>query len=34
MLEVTEPDSFKETLFNGLGRSRAFGCGLMLVRRC
>jgi len=34
ILEVTEPDSFKETLFNGLGRSRAFGCGLMLVRRC
>lgn len=34
ILEVTEPGKFKETLFSGLGRSKAFGCGLMLVRRC
>lgn len=33
VLEVGAPERFLETLANGLGRSRAFGCGLMLVRR-
>lgn len=33
LLEVTEPELFKELLFNGIGRSKAFGCGLMLIRR-
>lgn len=34
MLTVTEPDVFVEKcLFNGLGPAKAFGCGLMLVRR-
>lgn len=32
-VRVTEPDSFRETLFQGLGTSRAFGFGVMLVRR-
>jgi len=33
-LRVTEPDKFiKDVLFHGFGRSKAFGCGLMLVRR-
>ena len=32
-LWVTDPDTFRWTLFNGIGRSKAFGCGLMLVRR-
>lgn len=33
LLEVTEPSLFMPMLFSGLGRARAFGCGLMLVRR-
>ncbi len=33
VLEVTDPDAFRRALFNGLGPSKAFGCGLMLVRR-
>lgn len=32
-LEVTDAGTFRETLFNGIGRSKAFGCGLMLVKR-
>lgn len=32
ILEVLEPDRFLRTLFKGIGRSRSFGCGLMLVR--
>lgn len=32
-LEVTDPERFRETLAGGLGRSKGFGCGLMLVRR-
>jgi len=34
ILTVTDPDTFvKETLFSGIGPAKAFGCGLMLVRR-
>lgn len=33
VLTVIEPDKFTQTLNQGLGRSRAFGCGLMLVKR-
>ncbi len=32
-LEVTEPERFTATLSAGLGKAKAFGCGLMLVRR-
>ncbi|MBR8843022.1 MULTISPECIES: type I-E CRISPR-associated protein Cas6/Cse3/CasE [unclassified Pseudoalteromonas] len=31
-LEVTDPEKFTEALFNGIGRSKAFGCGLMLIK--
>ena len=34
LLTVTDPDTFvKKTLFNGIGPAKAFGCGLMMVRR-
>ena len=33
VLTVRDPKLFFDTLVSGLGRSRAFGCGLMLVRR-
>lgn len=32
-LEVTDPERFRRTLAEGIGRSKAFGCGLWLVRR-
>lgn len=32
-LRVTEPESFTARLRQGFGRARAFGCGLMLIRR-
>ena len=32
-LEITDIEKFTSTLFNGLGRSKAFGCGLLMVRR-
>lgn len=32
-LQITDPDKFRQTLFTGLGRSKAFGCGLLMVRR-
>jgi CRISPR system Cascade subunit CasE len=32
-LVVTEPERFVAALSGGLGKARAFGCGLMLVRR-
>ena len=32
-LEVTETDAFLKALFKGVGRAKAFGCGLMLLRR-
>jgi CRISPR system Cascade subunit CasE len=33
-LQVTDIDKFNEALFTGIGRSKAFGCGLLLIRRC
>lgn len=33
VLSVREPEQFKKALFNGIGKSKAFGCGLLLVRR-
>jgi len=32
-LEVTDPAKFEQALYQGIGRSKAFGCGLLLVRR-
>lgn len=32
-LLVTEPESLVEILFHGIGPAKAFGCGLMLVRK-
>lgn len=32
-LMITNPELFQLALFNGLGHAKAFGCGLMLVRR-
>lgn len=31
-LEVVDPDKFRSLLFRGIGRSRSFGCGMMMVR--
>lgn len=33
LLEVTDPGRLIETLAQGIGRAKAFGCGLMLIRR-
>ena len=33
VLTVIEPDIFKATLYGGVGPAKAFGCGLLLVRR-
>lgn len=33
VLEVTEPAAFMAKLASGFGRARAFGCGLMMIRR-
>ena len=33
ILSVTDPDLFTSMLFKGIGKSKAFGCGLMLIRR-
>ncbi|NKC30224.1 type I-E CRISPR-associated protein Cas6/Cse3/CasE [Falsiroseomonas selenitidurans] len=33
VLTVTDPPRFLSALAGGFGRSRAFGCGLMLIRR-
>lgn len=32
-IEVTEPAAFLARLVRGFGRAKAFGCGLMLIRR-
>lgn len=32
VLTVTEPDQCRKALFNGIGKSKAFGCGLLLVK--
>jgi CRISPR system Cascade subunit CasE len=33
VIEVTDPDAFLPALAKGFGRAKAFGCGLMLIRR-
>jgi len=33
LLEVTDVAAFTKVIFEGLGRSRGFGCGLVMVRR-
>lgn len=33
LLTVREPERFVTALHNGIGKAKAFGCGLMLVRR-
>ncbi len=33
LLTVTDPSAFTKMLAEGLGKSKAFGCGLMLVKR-
>ncbi len=33
VLEVVSPDVFLEALVRGFGKAKAFGCGLMLIRR-
>lgn len=30
-LEVTDVDAFRRALFNGIGKAKAFGCGLILL---
>ncbi|MCF6252652.1 MAG: type I-E CRISPR-associated protein Cas6/Cse3/CasE [Methylococcaceae bacterium] len=32
-LQITDVDKFKKILFDGIGRSKAFGCGLLMIRR-
>ena len=32
-LQVVDPELFQAMLFNGIGPAKAFGCGLMMVRR-
>lgn len=32
-LAITDPTAFKDTLYNGLGKCKGYGHGLMLVRR-
>lgn len=33
ILEVREPDAFLSAVAGGFGKAKAFGCGLMLIRR-
>jgi len=33
ILGVTDPGQFRNTLFNGIGPAKGFGCGLMMVKR-
>jgi CRISPR system Cascade subunit CasE len=33
VLTIKEVDVFRQTLFQGLGKSKTFGCGLLLIRR-
>lgn len=32
-LQITDVEKFATALFNGIGRSKAFGCGLLMIRR-
>ncbi|MCR6650721.1 MAG: type I-E CRISPR-associated protein Cas6/Cse3/CasE [Cellvibrionaceae bacterium] len=33
VLEVTDPGRFQKALCEGIGKAKAFGCGLLLIRR-
>lgn len=33
ILKVIDPELFTQTLFKGVGKAKAFGCGLLLVKR-
>lgn len=33
ILTVTDVDKFQRALFEGIGRAKAFGCGMMMIRR-
>ncbi|GLW59744.1 type I-E CRISPR-associated protein Cas6/Cse3/CasE [Hydrogenophilus thermoluteolus] len=33
LLTVTDPELFRKALFQGIGPAKAFGCGLLLVRK-
>jgi len=33
LLTVTDVDLFRKTLFEGIGRARGFGCGMMMIRK-
>lgn len=33
ILTVTDPEQFRSALFSGIGKAKAFGCGLLLVKR-
>jgi len=33
LLTVTDPEAFRRALLDGIGPAKAFGCGMMLVRR-
>ena len=32
-LKVTDIERFEQVLFTGIGRSKAFGCGLLMIRK-
>jgi CRISPR system Cascade subunit CasE len=32
-LQITDREKFEQVLFQGIGRSKAFGCGLLMIRR-
>jgi CRISPR system Cascade subunit CasE len=32
ILTITDPEAFKKTIMQGIGKAKAFGCGLMLIR--
>jgi len=32
-LKIVDADQFKKALFKGIGSSKAFGCGMMMIKR-
>ncbi len=32
-LQITDLSGFEQALFKGIGRSKAFGCGLLMIKR-
>ncbi|MBR7005526.1 MAG: type I-E CRISPR-associated protein Cas6/Cse3/CasE [Candidatus Methanomethylophilaceae archaeon] len=33
MLKVTDADRFRESMVNGIGRAKAYGCGMLTVAK-